>query len=427
MTRLRSWIGRQPDFVFIVIATLAAFSTYSCMYAFRKPFTATGFDGMSFWGVDYKILLITSQVIGYTLSKFIGIKVVSEMSNERRAPAILLYILLAGISLFFFALVPAPANIIFLFLNGLPLGMVWGLVFSYLEGRRYTEVLGAGLCVTFIISSGFVKSVGSFVMLEWNTSEFWMPLVTGLLFVIPLFISVWLLDQIPPPDQRDVRARTKRKPMNRMQRFAFLKRFAVGMILLVITYAFLTAFRDFRDNFAAEIWTALGYGDEPHIFTTAEVPVAIGVLVLLATLMFVRSNINALQLNFALIGLGGALVGISTLAYSQGAMNGVSWMVLTGLGSYLGYIPFNAILFDRLIAAFKYVSNVGFAIYIADAFGYLSSVGLLFYKNFGEPDLSWLEFFQRICMATSVAVVTLSVCSMLYFHFKYKNYKRHAY
>lgn len=47
-----------------------------------------------------------------------------------------------------------------LFANGLGLGMIWGLVFGFLEGRRLSEVLGAMLCASFILASGGVKSVG---------------------------------------------------------------------------------------------------------------------------------------------------------------------------------------------------------------------------------------------------------------------------
>ena len=55
---------------FVIFAALAAFITYLSMYAFRKPFSAGTFDGLSIWGIDYKILLIISQLVGYTLSKY---------------------------------------------------------------------------------------------------------------------------------------------------------------------------------------------------------------------------------------------------------------------------------------------------------------------------------------------------------------------
>src|SRR5215467_10530513 len=68
---------------------LAAFGTYFCMYAFRKPFTAAGFQDVVLWGVGYKTVLVTAQVLGYTLSKFLGIKVVAEVRPQRRAALLL--------------------------------------------------------------------------------------------------------------------------------------------------------------------------------------------------------------------------------------------------------------------------------------------------------------------------------------------------
>lgn len=134
---------RSPAFLrnptaFMLFGATAAFCTYACMYAFRRGITAVTFEGMAFAGISYKIWLVTAQVFGYAMSKGIGIKVVSEMSPSRRAINILLFVLMALLALLGFALVPAPYNIIFLFLNGLPLGLVYGTMLGFLEvgGKR---------------------------------------------------------------------------------------------------------------------------------------------------------------------------------------------------------------------------------------------------------------------------------------------------
>src|SRR5579862_6743701 len=113
------------------------------MYAFRKPFSAATFAVVPGWtfALDYKIALVIAQVAGYALSKFIGIKVISELDPAKRASAILILILAALVTLVLFAVVPPPWNVIAMFLNGLPLGMIWGLVFGFMEGRRTSEVL----------------------------------------------------------------------------------------------------------------------------------------------------------------------------------------------------------------------------------------------------------------------------------------------
>ena len=419
---LKRWIGNTNGFIFSVYAIVAAFSTYSCMYAFRKPFAVATFEGQMFFGVDYKILLITAQLAGYSLSKFIGIKIVSELSFSKRALGILIMIGIAESGLFLFALVKPPFNILAMFLNGLPLGIIWGLVFSYLEGRRFTELLGAGLSVSFIISSGFVKSVGKITMVYWGVSEFWMPFITGSLFIIPLLISVWLLDQLPPPDTKDKKLRTERAPMNREQRWAYFKSFSFGIILLISVYALLTAMRDYRDNFVADIWNEVGYGNSTGIYTFTEIPVTLGILVIMGMMFLIRKNIRALMMNHLIILTGLIILGLSGYLYKTENINAPSWMIMSGLGLYMSYIPFNSILFDRLIAVFKYIGTAGFLIYLADSFGYLSSIGILIYSNYFQSDISPQNFFLNTSHHLVIIGVILTLMSMIYFYWKYKTW-----
>lgn len=422
MTRfsITKWLQRQNDFVFACYAIFAAFGTYFCMYAFRKPFSVATYENLSFAYVDYKIWLIVAQVIGYTFSKFTGIKVISELGRNGRAKLLLLLIGIAEMALLLFAVVPVPYNIICLFLNGIPLGMIWGIVFSYLEGRRFSEILGAGLSASFIVASGAVKTVGKMVMTYWGVSEFMMPFVTGLIFLIPMAVFIFLLNELPPPTQQDEELRTKRLPMDATERKRFFKNFAFGFIILTLFYVLLTAFRDFRDNFAAELWGALGFGNMPFIFTASETPIAIFVLIILGATMYIKSNIKALMVYHWLI-LGGAImIGISTWLYQAGIVHPALWMILTGLGLYVGYVPFGCVFFDRLIAAFKYSGTLGFMIYVADAFGYLGSVGVVLYKNFGQADLSWLSFFISSAYVISLTGIVAILTSMQFFYKKHR-------
>jgi hypothetical protein len=70
--KISRWLSQTSSALFALYCISAAFITYCSMYAFRKPFTAGLYEGLSLWGVDYKIVLITTQVLGYMLSKFIG-------------------------------------------------------------------------------------------------------------------------------------------------------------------------------------------------------------------------------------------------------------------------------------------------------------------------------------------------------------------
>src|SRR5688572_26866413 len=116
----------------------AAFGAYACMYAFRKPFTAGTYTEEPFTA-GFKTWLVLAQVLGYTISKFLGIKIIAEMTPARRVKMLFALIGIAQAALLLFGLIPPPYNAGCLFLNGLPLGMVFGLVLGFLEGRKLTE------------------------------------------------------------------------------------------------------------------------------------------------------------------------------------------------------------------------------------------------------------------------------------------------
>lgn len=417
---IRNRLERSPSWVFNAWAVTAAFGTYFCMYGFRKPFAVGVYEGEVILGVlgplSFKALFVISQVIGYCTSKFLGIKVVSEMPAAKRAAAILAFIGVAELALVAFGLVPAPWNAVCLFFNGLPLGMIWGLVFSFMEGRKTSDLLGAGLCASFIVASGFVKSIGK--MLLDVVPEYWMAAATGGLFILPLMVFVAMLAVLPPPSAEDVEERTAREPMDASARRAFVSKHGPGLILLVIGYVLLTAYRELRDNFAREIWDALGFADQPEILTTAELPVAIGSLLMVALLVKVRSNQRALVLIHGAMVAGALLVLGATGLYKMGLLDPATWMVSAGLGLYLGYVPFNCVLFDRLVAATRSVATAAFLIYIADAFGYLGSVGLMLYKDFGSPNLSWLDFFVTLSVVAPVIWGAFFAVAGVYFHRK---------
>jgi hypothetical protein len=385
------------------------------MYGYRKAFSVASYSGYDIWGIDFKVFIIIAQVIGYTISKFIGIKIVSELSHAKRAVFLVTLILLAELSLYLFSVVPAPYNAIFLFANGLPLGMVWGTVFSYIEGRYSTELLGLGLSTSYILASGYAKSVGKYLMVNHGVSEFSMPYMTGLLFLLPFVLFVYLLHQLPEPTPAEEQFKVKRVPMTADDRRNFFIKFALGISILTITYMLLAAYRDLRDNFAVEIWSAVGFSNQPSVFTLSEIPIAVSVPLILIFMMLIKNHKKAVIANLVAIAFGFLVVGISTLLYQLGFVSPVFWMIATGFGLYLGYVPFNSILFDRLVAMNGSRANSSFLINIADSFGYTASTGVLLYKNFGQTDISWYTFFLYSGYFISIIGIALSLLAIFYF------------
>lgn len=309
-----AWLAHQPQWIVCAFALLPAFSTYMCMYGYRKAYTALTYEGMApVASIDFKTLAVVLQLLGYATSKVLATKFSSEASYRERVRNVLLLVGLSEGSLLCFAIMPAPFNLPFLFLNGLPLGMVWSMLFGLLEGRRITEFLALSMASSQIFASGWAKAVGLWLLNVSGCQPFWMPALSGLVFAPLLLGSLWLLGQLPPPSAADEAARTPRKPMSGTERVAFLKLHFWGVLPLCTVELCLVVYRDLRDSFMPDILREL----DPHAHeatdpaTFASVDVAGGCIsiVLLSLLSAVRDTRLAVRLQCAVVTLGGLLCG----------------------------------------------------------------------------------------------------------------------
>jgi hypothetical protein len=397
-----------------VWAVVAAFGAYFCTYAFRKPWTAATFADATIWGVAEKSVLVVAQVLGYTLAKFIGIRVVAEMPPSRRALGIVVLVAGAEASLALFGAAPSPLHAAGLFLNGLALGMVFGLVLGFLEGRRRTEALTAGLCASFILADGVCKSAGAW-LLNRGIPERWMPAVAGLVFLLPLLLFVWMLTAIPSPDHADLAHRSERVPMNRADRAGMLRRHGPGIIAIVLAYLLISIARGIRADFAPEIWQALGATAAPATFSSSEVFVALGVLFANGLSVLIVDNHKAFFASIA-VGLAGCTLMIASLvARQQGLIDSFPFMVLLGLGLYLPYVAVHTTIFERLIAMTRDRGNLGFLLYVADAAGYLAYAGLVLVKGWLPLEADPLWFFTSTWWAIGLLTLVSLVAGWFYF------------
>lgn len=422
ITARRTALSRKQVLTALYAATVA-FLTYASVYAYRKPFTVATFEGLSFWGVKYQVLLIMSQGLGYMFSKFYGIKLIAELKRLGRWKTSAILVGTAWLSLLVFGLVPAPWGMVCLFVNGFMLGFMWGIVFSYVEGRKTTDFIGAAMAVSFIFAGGFTRSVALWLRDGWQVPEQWLAFITGLVFVVPLIVLLYLLERIPAPDTEDIGERTVRLPMSKAQRKQYIRMFGAGTIAIIITYLFLTIMRDVRDNFMSNLWSELGYGQKPAIFTKTETITSVIILVMISFLVGIRKNIRAFRLVHVMILAGFLLAGISSALFLAGVLPGALWMQLVGLGLYMGYIPFNCIFFERLIAAFKIAGNVGFLIYLVDAYGYLGSTLVMLFKEIFQIKLTWSQFYPAGVVIFSVIGIAGTIFSLLYFNRKFESLK----
>jgi hypothetical protein len=147
----------------------------------------------------------------------------------------------------------------------------------------------------------------------------------------------------------------------------------------------------------------------------------------MSCLVLVKSNKTAFFLNHWMILTGFAISILATLGLQAAWVSPFVWMTLVGTGVYMAYIPFNSLLFDRLIATFKHAGNVGFLMYLVDSFGYLGSSMIMVIKQFdGMEQISWLNFYILAILVFLSLSLILMTGSFVYFQKKLKRQEREA-
>ncbi|MBU3679925.1 MAG: hypothetical protein FGM32_10025 [Candidatus Kapabacteria bacterium] len=374
---------------------IASFAVYVGMYFIRKPVAALDYQGVEIFGLNFKVAVIVSQILGYTVSKFIGIRSVSSTTVERRSAMIVILAASAIGLLLVFALSTPFLGLIAMFLNGMSLGLIWGLLFAFVEGRYATDMIGVFLSTSFILASGAAKSVTVFLTSVIHVANAWAPLFASF-FAIPLIgFGLWLLNRLPPPIEDERRSRSPRRAMSGRDRAVMFQNMFWAIIPLTLIYVVLTVYRDTRDSFMVDIFHELRLPADPALFARLEIVVAVIVLVILVSIAKISRHKMAVRAHLLLILSSAILVGVSTLLFYKNAITPEIWMILTGVSTYIAYIPFNSMLFERLIALYRLEGTVGYLMYFADSFGYLASCILYVSASLFDTSIDWTGVFLR--------------------------------
>lgn len=402
----------MPDWLFVLWAGGTALLSYSLVYALRKPFTAAEFDGLQVAGMDYKIVVSIIQLIGYVCAKMLGIKFISELKPEGRLKFIIGSAALSELSLVAFGLLSAPYNIFALFFNGLSLGCMWGVIFSFLEGRRTTDILASIMGVSMALSSGVAKSLGLYALNDLGVSEFWMPALVGAVAFPLLCFMGWMMTKFPAPTAADIAARTKRVTLDGRQRWQLFVKFMPLLIMLFGANLLLTVQRDIKEDFIVCIIdvSQVSSWAFAHLDSIATL-VLLGVFALLSA---VGNHLRALCLILIM-----SAIGMGTIAFlgaEAGSLNMpvTAWLFLQTLCIDIAYLSFQTIFFERFIACFKVQGNVGFFIITIDFIGYLGTLCLLLFKEFQAPHIDWTSFYNGMSVYIGIACCLAFAGSIIY-------------
>ena len=400
------------DALLILWAGGAALLSYSLVYALRKPYTAASFEGLTFMGSDYKVAVTTIQILGYVIAKFFGIKIISELKKENRFRFFVGSAILAELALVGFGLLEAPYNVAAMFVNGLSLGCMWGVIFSFIEGRKVTDILASLLGVSMVFSSGVAKSFGLFAMNEMQIDQFWMPAVIGG-FALPLLVFMgYMLKRLPQPTAEDIALRNERVVLDGKGRVALFRKYAPILTLLFIGNFMLLVLRDIKEDFLVNILDMSNQSS--WLFAQVDTIVTLVILGIFAAFIFFRSNIRALMCLMGLVIAGCLVMTYVSLNYEALDWQPVVWLFVQSLCLYIAYLTFQTIFFDRFIACFRIRGNVGFFIAIIDFIGYMGTVTLLSTKEFLNFDMEWFALYNHMaCAVGAVCAVLFTVAAVL--------------
>lgn len=409
-----------PDWLFVLWAGGTALLSYSLVYALRKPFTAAVFDGLQVAGMDYKIAVSMVQLLGYVVAKLLGIKYISELKPEGRLKFIIGSAALSEASLLAFGLLPVPYNIIALFFNGLSLGCMWGVIFSFLEGRRTTDILASIMGVSMALSSGLAKSLGLYALNTLHVSEFWMPALIGALAFPLLCLTGWMMTRFPSPSAADIASRSVRVTLDGRQRWELFRRFMPLLIMLFAANLLLTVQRDIKEDFIVCIIDV----SQVSSWAFAQID-SIATLVMLAAFALLATTYDHLKVLCILLVLSTA--GMGTLAFITANFEELAipvhiWLFLQSLCLDIAYLSFQTIFFERFIACFKIRGNVGFFIITIDFVGYLGTLALLFFKEYFASHINWAVFYNQMSVWVGITCCIAFMGSLVYMIWK-KNRK----
>lgn len=397
--------------------------SYSLVYALRKPFTAAEFDSLQVAGMDYKIVVSVIQLVGYVCAKMLGIKFISELKPGNRLRFIIGSAALSEVSLLAFGLLPVPYNIFALFFNGLSLGCMWGVIFSFLEGRRTTDILASIMGVSMALSSGVAKSLGLYALNHLHVSEFWMPALIGALAFPLLCLMGWMMTKFPQPTEADIASRTKRVTLNGHQRWSLFVKFMPLLVMLFAANLLLTVQRDIKEDFIVCII------DVNSISSWAFAKIdSVATLILLGTFALLSAINNHLKALCIILALSTAGMGVIAFIGAEGSrltLPTTVWLFLQTLCIDMAYLSFQTIFFERFIACFKVKGNVGFFIITIDFIGYLGTLALLVFKEFKASHMDWASFYNSMSLYIGILCCLTFIGSMIYMiqakHRKEKN------
>ena len=435
----------------------------------------------AFRNLSPKTMLVLAFTAGYAIGKLPAFLTVSKLPPWKRLRILLAIVLFSFVTIVcFFRCASIMLQSVFVFIGAIPLSWMFGVMTQYLEGRHATDKLNIGLSLVMLLGGGIARSIAAWMHNVMNNNWEDVPLMVAAMYLPICLISLVVLDTTPPPTRTEAELQRERRPLSMPSGLRFFRRYWPGLCLVFLGYAAASAVRNFREYFAADIYTQALHKGHHHIFnkTTSanvepweyivlELPAAAITSVAIYSVSFVQSNRKALFLISGFVTCGAVICMLSTLCYTQGWFGqmpsngtfneapplsfgppssyrssnhtnhkkiipspnaGYIWILTIGVGTYLMYLPGGFLMFDRLIAASRVDISAAFLIYASDIFGQFATFGFTFLALFGTSEKveTHHDFFIATINPIAVTMIVTSLLSIVYFSCSLRDDPREA-
>jgi hypothetical protein len=231
----------------------------------------------------------------------------------------------------------------------------------------------------------------------------------------------YLLNRLPEPTPEDKAHRVERVPLDKYRRRSLFKSYSVLLIPLLLVNVLFTVLRDIKEDFLVDILQHTSLNLTPFVFVRIDSIVTLSLLGVIGSMIFIKNSKKALHMLMFLMMFGSLLVLSTSLFFDTLIMKPVLWLFLQSIGIYSAYLAFQTVFFDRFIADFRIVGNVGFFIYLADFLGYLASCIFLFGKFTLNFHINWLQYYNLLSLGITLICICAIGFAFLMMYFKRKN------
>ena len=171
---------------------------------------------------------------------------------------------------------------------------MWGVIFSFLEGRKLSGILASIMGLSIAFSSGLAKSVGLFLIQDLGVDPFWMPATIGAVAFILLIILGFVLNALPEPTAEDIACCTKRVPMDASQRKKIFSSFAAVLTMLFVANLFITVMQDIKEDFLVKLVDTTRFSS--WVFSGIDSTVTIIILLMFLQISMIREHQKVLYI-----------------------------------------------------------------------------------------------------------------------------------